>query len=80
MENPELYGFILNKDELYKPIPYDTVKINGPIEDMATFAKQNGTNYKLLKFMNPWLRDSKLTNPQKKEYIIKIPSPDCREL
>jgi membrane-bound lytic murein transglycosylase D len=80
MEHPENYGFILSKDELYKPIPYTEVKINGGIEDMGTFAKQNGTNYKLLKFLNPWLRDVKLTNPQKKEYIIKLPLPNCREL
>jgi membrane-bound lytic murein transglycosylase D len=80
MEHPELYGFILSKDELYKPIPYNEMKINGSIEDMGSFAKQNGTNYKILKFMNPWLRDIKLTNPQKKEYTIKIPLTDCREL
>lgn len=80
MENPELYGFILNKEELYKPIPYNELKINDGIEDMGIFAKQNGTNYKILKYLNPWLRDIKLTNPQKKEYIIKIPLPNCREM
>ncbi len=56
------------------------MKIDGSIMDMSAFAKQYGTNYKLLKFLNPWLRDTKLTNPKKKEYIIKMPLPNCREL
>ena len=78
MENPELYGFAMPKDELYQPIPYSVVEVDSTIADMASFAFEHGTNYKMLKLMNPWLRSTKLTNPQRKTYSIKIIDPKYR--
>ena len=78
MENPELYGFAMPKDELYQPIPYSVVTIDSTIADMADFAFEHGTNYKMLKLMNPWLRNTKLTNSKRKSYEIKIIDPDFR--
>jgi membrane-bound lytic murein transglycosylase D len=80
MEDPEKYGFFIRPEELYKQLPCNEIKIDSSILDMSAFAKQYGTNYKLLKFLNPWLRDTKLTNSKKKEYIIKMPLPNSREL
>ena len=31
-------------------------------------------NYKILKYYNPWLRDKKLDNLNKKKYIIELPT------
>jgi membrane-bound lytic murein transglycosylase D len=73
-ENPEIYGFEIPEEERYAPIPHNLITISGPINDMGTFAKEHGTNYKLLKMLNPWLRDIKLSNTMQKEYIIKIPT------
>ena len=73
LENPEQYGFGLSDSEKYKPIPFHEIKINSSIEDISIFAKDHGTNYKMLKFLNPWLRDNKLTNHQQKTYTLKIP-------
>ena len=78
MENPELYGFAMPEDELYQPIPYSVVTIDSTIADMADFAFEHGTNYKMLKLMNPWLRNTKLTNSKRKSYEIKIIDPDFR--
>ena len=76
--NPQKYGFNLNDSDSYQPVPYTTVKISGPVKDWALFAFDNGTNYKILKFLNPWLRESFLTNLGKKTYIIKIPAKGYR--
>ncbi|MBR5644629.1 MAG: lytic transglycosylase domain-containing protein [Salinivirgaceae bacterium] len=78
MENPETYGFAMPKDELYQPIPYSVVEVDSTIADMADFAFEHGTNYKMLKLMNPWLRSTKLTNPKRKTYSIKIIDPKYR--
>ena len=78
MENPGLYGFAMPKDELYQPIPYSLVEVDSTIAEMADFAFEHGTNYKMLKLMNPWLRSTKLTNPKRKIYQIKIIDPKFR--
>ncbi len=73
MKNPTLYGFDVSKDELYENIPTKKIEIDSSITDLATFAKTQGINYKILKIHNPWLRDKKLDNPTKKKYQIEIP-------
>jgi membrane-bound lytic murein transglycosylase D len=60
-------------------IPCKDIKVDSTINDIGEFAKSLGTNYKLLKIFNPWLRDKKLTNSSKKEYTIKIPLDNSRE-
>ncbi|WP_298393900.1 lytic transglycosylase domain-containing protein [Flavobacterium sp.] len=74
MKNPTLYGFEVAKHELYDNIPTKTIEVDSSITDLATFAKSQGINYKILKIHNPWLRDKKLSNPAKKKYIIEIPT------
>jgi hypothetical protein len=76
--NPVKYGFNLSENELYKPIPFKTVNVSEPIKDLAIFAFQNNTNYKILKYLNPWLRENCLTNKDKKIYSIKIPTEGFR--
>ncbi|WP_395066401.1 lytic transglycosylase domain-containing protein [Flavobacterium sp.] len=74
MKNPQLYGFDVSKYELYQNIPTKTLEVDSSITDLATFAKSQGINYKILKIHNPWLRDKKLANPTKKKYLIEIPT------
>jgi membrane-bound lytic murein transglycosylase D len=78
-ENPGKYGFSLSESEIYPLIPCKDIKVDSTINDIGEFAKSLGTNYKLLKIFNPWLRDKKLTNSSKKEYTIKIPLDNSRE-
>lgn len=80
LEDPAAYGFHLSKQDLYQPIAYDVVVVNGPVTDFAEFAKQHNTNYKMLKFLNPWLRDNNLTNSQGKTYEVRVPKPHAREM
>lgn len=74
MKNPVQYGFDIAPAELYQAIPTRKLEIDSSITDLASFAKSQGINYKILKIHNPWLRDRKLTNPTKKKYVIEIPT------
>ena len=73
MNNPEKYGFNIKRNELYNPLPYKLVQVNGPVDDLADFAVGYGINYRILKLYNPWLRDNVLKNKDRKVYSIKIP-------
>jgi hypothetical protein len=79
MEDPASYGFHLSAQDMYHPIPYDVVTVDGPVPDFSEFAKAHNTNYKMLKYLNPWLRDNNLTNSQGKTYEIRVPGPNARE-
>lgn len=74
MENPSAYGFKYRESDLYPEIPTRKIKIKTPVKDFAVFAKENGVNYKVLKYFNPWLRRAYLTNKYKKEYEITLPA------
>ncbi|MDA3779335.1 MAG: lytic transglycosylase domain-containing protein, partial [Bacteroidales bacterium] len=73
IENPEKYGFHLREKDLYQTIPCYKVKIDSSVENFVDFAEKYDINYKILKYFNPWLRESFLKNPSQKEYFIKIP-------
>lgn len=79
ISDPRKYGFEMASEDYYQPIPNTEVKVNYPIKDLALFAFEKGTNYKMLKLLNPWLRDNLLTNKSSKTYYIKIPSPGFRK-
>ncbi len=72
-ENPEKYGFSIEKSDYYSPIKYKTLKISHTIKDLPKFAKENGVSYKTLKTLNPWLVNSKMRNSRGKDYYIKVP-------
>ena len=72
MENPTAYGFDPNKMELYEPIETRKIEIKKSINDLATWARMNGSNLRMLKVLNPWLISNKLT-VSKSNYIIELP-------
>ncbi len=76
--SPEEYGINIADEDLYPQIPYAEVKIDSAITSFEQFAKNYGTNYKMLKFHNPWLRKPFLTNKNGKSYTIKVPAQDSR--
>jgi peptidoglycan lytic transglycosylase D len=75
-ENPEKYGFVLKKEDLYPSIPTEELTVDTAITNLADFAQHFGINYRLLKEFNPWLRQSYLKNRKKKSYSIKIPEKE----
>ncbi len=78
-ENPTKYNFYLTQEDLYPPIPYKIVEIDESIASWADYAKEHNTNYKILKKLNPWLRDSMLNNKSGKTYKLKVPKKGIRE-
>lgn len=72
MKNPVLHGFNLQPNDLYKTIATRQVEVDTAITNLASFAKSQGINYKILKLHNAWLRDKKLDNANKKKYSINI--------
>ena len=73
MQNPQQYGFHLRKCDLYPPVPTRTVQMSGQNIDLYQFAKQNGTTYKVLRELNPWLVNDKVTNKANRTYTIHLP-------
>ncbi len=78
INDPKSYGFNIEEKDLYPELDYYEVKVDTTVNDLAAFAKSFGTNYKMLKFLNPWLRKPYLTPRHNKEYLIKIPAEDMR--
>jgi hypothetical protein len=80
ISDPENYGFKIEKSDLYPELKYTELKIDSTIIDFSAFAQKFGTNYKMLKLLNPWLRKPFLTPKPNKEYLIKIPSEGMRNI
>jgi len=74
IQDPERYGFHIRRKDLYPPYPTRSVEVSGPIEDLTAFSQRHNTTYKNLKLLNPWLRDTKLTNKEGRTYIILLPT------
>ena len=73
MENPEGYGFSMLYSELYEPIDTKSILVTESIEDLAFWAKENGTTYRIIKLLNPWVLRSKLTI-NSKHYTLLLPA------
>ncbi len=74
LKDPNMYGFEIKKNQLYKPLTYYTVSIDTSVSNLADFAIRYNINYKILKLYNPWLRDNYIDNAKGKTYVIKIPN------
>lgn len=78
MSEPARYGFNVAGEDLYKPVPFREVRVDTAVTSFEQFAKSFDTNYKILKYLNPWLRKPYLTNSEKREYIIRVPEKGAR--
>jgi membrane-bound lytic murein transglycosylase D len=79
-ENTEKFGFMLDDEDLYDPLNYTTITIDTSISDLAAFAQQMGTNYKMLKYYNPWLQRSGLTVRRGESYVIRLPATSSGDM
>jgi hypothetical protein len=78
ISDPGDYGFNLGRDDLYPELKYFEIKVDTAITNFSRFAENFGTNYKMLKLLNPWLRKPYLTPKPNKEYLVKIPIEGMR--
>jgi hypothetical protein len=79
LSNPQAYGFEVNAKDLYPPFQTQTIQVDTTVNDLAAFAIQQGSNYKMLKLMNPWLRSNKLPVEKGKPVFIELPMTGFRE-
>lgn len=67
------FGYVVTKADAYTPYKTRTETITSTIPNLAQYALDNGTTYRTLKQLNPWLRDRKLTVKSGKSYEILLP-------
>ena len=79
LENADSFGFKLSDAEKYGEIPFRTLTVTSSIPNLADFAIQNGTTYKMLRLLNPWLRGRSLPAKPGKTYVIKLPANAAAE-
>lgn len=73
LSQPENYGFKLDPSQTYKPVPTTVVSVNYPITNLSSWAQQQGTSYKMVRLLNPWIRGKEIPNKSGKTYNIEIP-------
>ena len=71
-ENPQKYGYVLRKEDLYPRIPAKEVVVTQSISNLVQWAREQGINYRILRELNPWIRDTSLVVKPGKVYTIKI--------
>lgn len=71
-ENPEAYGFSRKEIELYGPVKTKKIEVTSTISNLKTWAISKGTNYKMVKILNPWILGDNLKLRNEK-LIIEIP-------
>lgn len=68
------WGYTLAPEDVYQPLRTKTITVTSAIPNLATFATENGSNYKVLKIMNPWLRERSFSPKAGKTYEIELPA------
>ncbi|HEX8357613.1 MAG TPA: lytic transglycosylase domain-containing protein [Segetibacter sp.] len=74
MGNAKEMGYLVDDENGYQPIKTKTVTVSSSISNLAQWALDNGTNYKMLKLLNPWMREKFLTVNPGKSYEVKLPN------
>jgi len=67
-------GFIVQGADAYKPYRTRGVAVSSSIPNLATWAREQGTTYKMVKTLNPWLRSRGLSVRPGKTYTIEVPA------
>ena len=73
-EHPLRYGFLIGEEDYCEPLDeYREVTVGDHKIDWAAFAREQGTNYKMLRAYNPWIRNYDSQNPAGRRYTVRIP-------
>ncbi len=74
LQNPQKYGFVIRKQDMYLEEKYYSVEIDSTVHNLYEFCEDYNINYQQLKNHNPWLLISKLPDESRKKYFLKIPT------
>lgn len=79
--NPSAYGFDIKAQSYHPPMKNTkTITVNSTEIDWSKLAADNGTNYRVLRILNPWIRNYTYTNKSGKTYTVTIPTAEFRKL
>ncbi|MCH5683544.1 hypothetical protein LWM68_04240 [Niabella sp. W65] len=73
LSNAEELGYDISNSYRYTNLKTRTLAINQNIPNLVSFARSNGTTYKVLKTLNPWLRGNSLSVKAGKSYQLILP-------
>jgi membrane-bound lytic murein transglycosylase D len=71
LQNPEQFGYVIDQDRVYRPIPSDSLEVRSQTPmHMTDLALAIGTDYKVIKELNPQIMGSHLPVGS---YAIRVP-------
>jgi membrane-bound lytic murein transglycosylase D len=73
IENQKQLGYVPDTLSLYSPFQTRALVINNTIPSLVDFAINNGTTYRMLRILNPWLKGRSLIVRGGKTYTILLP-------
>jgi hypothetical protein len=73
MTQSKKWGYMVEDGDAYKPFKTRIVTVDTTVTNLADFARANGSSYKILKLLNPWLRARNLPAKKGKVYEIEFP-------
>lgn len=73
IENQKKLGFMPDSTDLYQSFQTRSINVSNSIANLADFAINNGTTYRMLRTLNPWLRGHSLPAHAGKTYTILLP-------
>lgn len=77
--NPSAYGFIISPSDYFAPLTdYREVQVSDASIDWSALARSHGTTYKMLRELNPWIRDYTYTNSARRTFTVKVPNAGFR--
>ena len=77
--DPAAYGFRIGKKDYYEPLTdYREVTVDDAAIDWSAVARRYGTNYKMLRELNHWIRDYHYDNKARRSFVVRIPHESFR--
>lgn len=73
IEHGAKYGLVIPQSEYYQETQYSIVRESSAIPNLSAWAIANGTTYKDVKMLNPWIRKRSLPAPKNGAWEIAVP-------
>lgn len=74
ISNAKTMGYIVQGQDAYLPVKTRVLKVDTTISNLADWSIKNGSSYKMLKLLNPWMRARTLTAKPGKTFEIALPA------
>ncbi len=73
ISNAKELGYTVDDDNGYQPFDTKSINVSTSIPNLAQWALDNKTTYKMLKLLNPWMRGRSLIVKPGKSYTVNLP-------